>query len=87
MARCCHDEGNLNVRKVTLPSGRSLSVIETTDPNRPWDAYPAGRSYIVQRQRLDDSTQRETITANSTMAVALDKTDAEALAAILNARR
>jgi hypothetical protein len=75
------------VRKVTLPSGRSLSVIETTDPSRPWDAYPAGRYYIVQQQRLDDSTQRETITANSTMAVALDKTDAEALAAILNARR
>lgn len=77
-----------HVRLITLPSGRSLSVIEANDdPSRPWQAESVGSRYIVQRQRPGEAAAREAATGSSTLAVVLNKSDAEALAAVLNAVR
>jgi hypothetical protein len=74
------------LRPITLPSGRSVSVIETVDdPSRPWQANSVGRHYIVQRERHGNVAAREAATGIPTLAVVLDKPDAEALAAVLNA--
>jgi len=75
-----------DLRLITLPSGRSVSVIETADdPGRPWQADSLGSYYIVQRQRPGDAAAREAATGSSTLALVLIKSDAEALAAVLNA--
>ena len=77
-----------DLRLITLPSGRSVSVIETADdPSRPWQADSVGSYYIVQRQRPGDAAAREAVTGSSNLALALVKSDAEALAAVLNAAR
>ena len=74
------------LRLITLPSGRSVSVFETADdPSRPWQANSVGSHYIVQRKRLGDAAAREVATGSSTLALVLIKSDAEALAAVLNA--
>jgi len=50
------------MRHVTLPGGRSVSVIETIDdPSRPWAPYPVGSHYIVQRERVGDAVAREAV--------------------------
>ena len=77
-----------DLRLITLPSGRSVSVIETADDaSRPWQADSVGSHYIVQRERPGDAAAREAATGSSTLAVVLDKSDAEALAAVLNTVR
>jgi|KBSMisStandDraft_5_1062788.scaffolds.fasta_scaffold851727_1 hypothetical protein len=77
-----------DLRLITLPSGRSVSVIETADdPSRPWQADSVGSHYIVQRERPGDAAAREAVTGSSNLALALVKSDAEALAAVLNAAR
>ena len=74
-----------NMRHVMLPSGRSVSVIETiNDPSRPWAAHPVGSHYIVQRERVGDAGAREALMGSSTFAVVLNKPEAEALAGLLN---
>ena len=76
------------MRLVTLPSGQSVSVIETADdPSRPWQTYSVGRHYIVQRERPGDAAAPEAATGSSTLAIVLNKSDAEALAAVLNTVR
>ena len=71
---------------ITLPSGRSVSVVETADdPCRPWQADSVGRYHIVYRQRPGDAAARDVATGSSTLALVLIKSDAEALAAVLNA--
>jgi hypothetical protein len=73
------------MRHVTLPGGRSVSVIETIDdPSRPWAPYPVGSHYIVQRERVGDAVAREAVTGSSTLALVLNKPEAEALAVLLN---
>jgi len=44
-----------------------------------------GSYYIVQRQRPGDAAAREVATGSSTLALFLIKSDADALAAVLNA--
>ena len=74
------------LRPITLPSGRSVYVIKTADdPSRPWQADSVGSHYIVQRERPGDAAAREAVTGSSNLALALVKSDAEALAAVLNA--
>src|SRR5678815_5199667 len=61
-----------DLRLITLPSGRSVSVIETADdPGRPWQADSVGSYYIVQRQRPGDAAAREVATGSSTLSLIL----------------
>ena len=72
------------LRHVRLPSGRSVSLHDPSGvPGGCWGARPIGGHYIVQRTYPDGSV--DTVTGRSTLDMALNKADADALAAVLNA--
>ncbi len=72
--------------RVTLPSGRSVTIIAHSDPKRPWDAYESGGMYVIQRERLGARGQSETFSGQRVSAMAFERVDAEELVRILNSR-
>ena len=71
--------------RVTLPSGRSVLLTKSADPNRPWDLAGSAGFYVVTRPRRGDSSTDEPFCADRVTPLLLDRDDAEALAAALNA--
>ena len=72
------------MRRVKLPSGRSISLHDLSGiPGGAWEAKAVGSHYIVQRSQPDGS--EDTVTGRSTLDMTLSQADAEALVGILNA--
>lgn len=70
-------------RRILLPSGRSVVVSSPSErPAGSWISLSVGSHHIVQRL-LPDGTE-EAVSGRSTLAITLDRTDADALARILN---
>lgn len=72
------------LRRVRLPSGRFVSLHDPAGvPGGFWGARAVGGHFVVQRTYPDGS--EDTVTGRSTLDMTLNKADADALAAVLNA--
>jgi hypothetical protein len=75
------------VEKALLPSGRSVPLMLSAAPDRPWEAWGEGEVFQVRRLRRGDSTAWEHYRANGVRPLELTRGDACFLADMLNARR
>jgi hypothetical protein len=72
--------------KAELPSGKSVPLLSSADPSRPWEACGSSDTFCVRRIHRGDSTAWDYYGANRDTPFELSKEDAEFLAAMLNAR-
>ena len=71
--------------KITLPSGR-IATLRKPASDRPWQAFREGSVYVVRRTKRGESSEWETFTNQGALSpLCLDRIDADALVAALNA--
>jgi hypothetical protein len=73
--------------RLTLPSGKTVSIAIDADPRRPWRPHGMGTMWAVRREQRPGQVHREPweyYTGNDTAALWLVESDAAALAFELN---
>jgi hypothetical protein len=75
------------MERVDLPSGRSVPLLSSADPERPWEPWGSNGTFHVRRAHRGDSTAWDYYGANRDLPFALSEEDAKALAIVLNSRR